>query len=92
MEVAKVTNEKNQDILRAIINLTAENGYPPTIREVVGETGYSWGSIVYRLQQMRDRGLVEWVRSAKRTLQVTEAGRELVHRGETQEPAGHSVS
>lgn len=61
-------------IIRAIRDLTAELGYPPTFRQTGTRVGLlSSSSIQRRLYQMKARGLVEFEEGKSRTLRVVES-------------------
>lgn len=69
--VMKATDES---ILEFIREYTKRNGYSPSIREICKAVGIaSPGSMKYRLEKLRDMGLVTFVDKAPRTIRVVEA-------------------
>lgn len=61
----------DETILAAIDRLSERMGYPPSLREVMGEVGLrSTATIKYRLLRMRDKGLVEFEDRKPRTLRT----------------------
>jgi SOS-response transcriptional repressor LexA len=63
-------DSKYRDTLKAIVDLTNQNGAPPSMREVMGRLGISIGSYSHRMEALRDRGLVTWERRTPRTLRL----------------------
>lgn len=63
---------RQQDLLDAIVQLTAEKGFPPTTRELAEHLGI-WNSAAGRmLQRLRDEGRVTWEDGRARTLAVVD--------------------
>lgn len=60
-------------IVEAITRLWREMGYAPTVREMCDAVGIkSPGTMNYRLQRLRDKGLVTYIDRVPRTLRVVE--------------------
>lgn len=81
MEKEKVTLTRRQrSILEAICAGVAENGYPPTVREIGEEVGLkSSSSVKYQLDYLEQVGCISRDPRRPRTLEVTELGLELVN-------------
>lgn len=61
-------------ILQAIERLSAEQGYPPSLRELAEAIGVSAPSIVHwHLRKMLQEGTVSWKPRQPRTLRVVKA-------------------
>ncbi|MFL4497465.1 LexA family protein [Streptomyces sp. VTCC 41912] len=45
-------------VARALRELTAETGRPPTVREIASALGRSASTVAYHLQQLESQGLV----------------------------------
>ncbi len=66
-------------ILRHIHDSTQEHGYPPTYRETADALGVaSTSSVAHHVDILEARGLVSRKPGCPRTLQVTEAGRNIL--------------
>lgn len=64
-------------ILDAIRWCIGDNGYSPTIRELCREVGVaSPSSMKYRLDRLRDEGLITYDPRKSRTIRLTEKGEE----------------
>lgn len=62
---------RQRDLLRAIGRLTNEQGYPPTIRELVDAMGYSTpNAVAQHLRLLHRKGWVIWEPGKSRTLRV----------------------
>ena len=60
-----------QNLLRAIQNLTDQHGYPPTVRELVDETGISSTSaVIYHLEILEGQGRIKREPYKARSIQV----------------------
>lgn len=57
----------------AIVEATAEAGFPPTVREVAARTGYTSGRVSQVLPLLRDEGAVSWEPGRSRTLRSLRA-------------------
>lgn len=63
----------DDDVLRAIQNFTATNGFPPTTREIGNLVGLKSPSSVHqRLELLRRAGKVTWIEKSPRTIRVIE--------------------
>lgn len=64
----KVTDE---EILEVIRKYMAENGYPPSFRDIGEKTGItSAGSVKYRLNKLREKGLLTYDDKRPRTIRL----------------------
>lgn len=71
-----ITDEELDAVIAAIRELTTRHGYPPTVRELQDHLRLSSTSLVtYRLQRLRRRGRVTWLRYQPRTLVVAKGDR-----------------
>jgi len=62
-------SERQRNILEYIKSYTAENLYPPTIREIATAVGLKSPSTVHgHLDRMRENGYINFVNSSPRTL------------------------
>lgn len=62
---------RQQSILDAIRQYTADHGHPPTIPELTAQVGLtSIGGVHRHLQRLRAHGWVTWTPSQARTLKV----------------------
>lgn len=64
--------------LTAIHELRELVGHPATVRDVACWTDQPLGTISGWLNRLRERGLVKWNSSAKRSLRLTAEGRKLI--------------
>lgn len=65
----------DDDVLEAIVRLTEDYGFPPTIRELKDDLLVASPSDMHRyLERLREKGMVSWVDGKVRTLTVTKAG------------------
>lgn len=63
----------DESILEFIRDYTERNGYSPSNREICKAVGItSPGSMKYRLEKLRDMGLVTFVDKAPRTIRVVQ--------------------
>ena len=68
--------ERMHAVVGAIARHAGEHGYPPSLREVQVETGFSSLSVVnYALDWCEEAGLLVRVRAIARAVTLTEAGR-----------------
>ena len=62
---------RQQQVLDAIRDLTAEAGYPPTLRELGERLGIrSMNGVADHLKALKAKGHVSWQPASARTLQV----------------------
>jgi SOS-response transcriptional repressor LexA len=61
-------------LLVQVAALYDEQGYPPTISELVRVTGRSRAATHVMLERLREQGCVTWVERKPRTLMVTQKG------------------
>lgn len=60
-------------VLAAIAQYSRENGYPPSVRELVALVGASSTSVIdHHLRRLRRAGRVTWTRGKARTLRIVE--------------------
>jgi SOS-response transcriptional repressor LexA len=69
-----------RDTLKAIVDLTNQNGAPPSTREVMRHLGISIGSYSHRMETLRDLGLITWDRGFPRTLRLLDRPIDPSHR------------
>lgn len=63
--------ERQQDALDALVRLTAEKGYPPSVRELGEAIGVSSPSTNHMLlKHLVDKGCIQWERGKSRTIRV----------------------
>lgn len=67
----KITKE---EVLTTIRIITAEQGYPPTFRQIAEETGLAPSAIFYRVGQLRKEGLLEARPGTARTIILSPTG------------------
>lgn len=61
----------DEDIVAAIGRCAERNGYPPSIREIMAETGMrSTRSMHYRLRDLRAKGLISFEDRMQRTIRI----------------------
>jgi SOS-response transcriptional repressor LexA len=60
-------------VLKALERLTAQRGYPPTVRELADAVGSSVGTVHVHLGNLRASGHVNWVDGSVRTLTICKA-------------------
>ncbi len=69
------TSDKQEAILKFVSQFVAENGYPPSVREIGNAVGLrSTASVSYHLTQLQEKGFLSSVSGKKRSL-TTPAGR-----------------
>jgi repressor LexA len=70
---------RHLQVLRAIVDLQAENGFPPSMTQIGKRVGLSSKNTVWsHLVRLEKAGLVSRVPNAPRTLQVTPSGLERI--------------
>lgn len=68
------TSNKQEEILQYIDQFVAENGYPPSVREIGSAVGLrSTASVSYHLNHLQAKGLVSYEAGKKRALTVASA-------------------
>ncbi len=68
--------ERMRAVLGVIARYAARHGYPPTMQEIMDETGFSSKSVVtYSLDWCEEAGLIVRARRLARAVTLTEAGR-----------------
>ena len=68
------TSNKQEEILQYIDQFVAENGYPPSVREIGAAVGLrSTASVSYHLNHLQTKGLVTYEAGKKRALSVPNA-------------------
>ena len=68
------TSNKQEEILQYIDQFVAENGYPPSVREIGAAVGLrSTASVSYHLNHLQTKGLVTYEAGNKRALSVPNA-------------------
>ena len=67
-----VSNVSDETILDFIDGFTDRHGYPPTVRELACGVGFSSpGGMKYRIDVMRNKGMLTYEPRLFRTLRVT---------------------
>ena len=70
--MARTTN-KRELILQFITKFTAENNYPPSVREICAGVGLaSTATVHYHLNALREQGLIQMDNMRKRTISLPE--------------------
>ena len=68
------TSNKQEEILQYIDRFVAENGYPPSVREIGAAVGLrSTASVSYHLNHLQAKGLVAYEAGKKRALSMPNA-------------------
>lgn len=63
--------DRQREIIRTIVRLTRDAGYPPTIREVMTEHGFATpNAVAQHLKTLRRKGWVIWEPGKARTLRI----------------------
>ena len=76
MVVVMSREERMRAVVEAIARYREEQGYAPSVRDVMERTGFSSTSVVaYWLGECEDGGLILRERSAHRAIRLTAAGR-----------------
>lgn len=69
------------EVLKAIDDLTAEVGYPPSVLEIAKRVNlHSKSSVFKHIESLCAKGMLTKVSMASRSLLVTEKGKELLKR------------
>lgn len=72
--MARVSS-KREEILAFLRDFSAQNGYAPTVREIMGAVGLrSTASVYYHLSALNDAGLISMDGGKNRTIRLPEAG------------------
>ena len=75
----KRLSERQRDMLEFLGEYIAENGYPPSIREIGAATGTSSTSVVtYNLTRLEEKGYISRDREVSRGLKLTSVARSQV--------------
>lgn len=65
------TEEREEKILKYINQMAEQNGYPPTVREICREFGYSSTSTVHAyIVRLKEKGLISSIPVYPRTIKV----------------------
>jgi repressor LexA len=73
--------QRYKAILKFLYEYKKKNGYPPTNREISEAAGIPSTSVTsYYLDRLKERGLVNFVPKAARTIQLTNVGSQLVQK------------
>jgi repressor LexA len=72
MTTATTTTTKQLAVIDAIVDLTAERGYPPTMREIAKVIGSIHSDVQQKLWRLRRDGRVTWDEGRARTVRVVE--------------------
>ena len=59
--------------INAIVELHADFGFPPTVREIAAEMGVSTTRAAHVLRTLRDEGWVNWDRGRVRSVRLVRA-------------------
>lgn len=62
--------DRQRDVADFIVAFTQNRGYPPTIREIGTNYGWTTNGVMCHLRPMRKKGWVSWVDGSPRTLRV----------------------
>jgi repressor LexA len=75
---------RQKDVINQIINLTEENGYPPTLAELASALGLKNRMTVHQhVAALKKKGLVHWEPGLNRSLKVVGEAQDFVQRGKT---------
>lgn len=73
---------RQKDVINHIINLTEENGYPPTLAELAAALGLKNRMTVHQhVAALKKKGLVHWEPGLNRSLKVVGEAHDFVQRG-----------
>lgn len=61
---------RQADVLAAVVSLTADLGYPPTVTELAAELGACRSVTHVHLQKLRRAGVITWQPRSPRTVRV----------------------
>jgi SOS-response transcriptional repressor LexA len=62
---------RQREVYVAICVVTAEQGYPPTVRELCNHVGMrSSATVVVKLEALKRDGFITWQRGKSRTIKV----------------------
>lgn len=71
MSERQPVTKRQAAVVRTIVALTAQQGYPPTIRELAAKMGISSpNGVACHLRALRQKGYVVWVEGKTRTLRA----------------------
>jgi repressor LexA len=75
---------RQKDVINHIINLTKENGYPPTLAELAAALGLKNRMTVHQhVAALKKKGLVHWEPGLNRSLKVVGEAQDFVQRGKS---------
>jgi repressor LexA len=75
---------RQRDVVNHIINLTEENGYPPTLAELAAALGLKNRMTVHQhVAALKKKGLVHWEPGLNRSLKVVGEAQDFVQRGKS---------
>jgi repressor LexA len=73
---------RQRDVVNHIINLTEENGYPPTLAELAAALGLKNRMTVHQhVAALKKKGLVHWEPGLNRSLKVVGEAQDFVQKG-----------
>ncbi|CAN5384079.1 transcriptional repressor LexA [soil metagenome] len=73
---------RQRDVINHIINLTEENGYPPTLAELAAALGLKNRMTVHQhVAALKKKGLVHWEPGLNRSLRVVGEAHDFVQKG-----------
>ena len=73
---------RQRDVINQIINLTEENGYPPTLAELAAALGLKNRMTVHQhVAALKKKGLVHWEPGLNRSLKVVGEAHDFVQKG-----------
>ena len=75
------TKFKPEDILTEIVLATADQGFPPSLREIAMRTGRSVAGVKHHIDALDKSKLITWERGSARTVRLTDEGRTVVREG-----------
>ena len=79
---AVCVSDAQSRVLRAIYDLSRRTGFPPTIREIMDETGLASTSTVFEhVRQLAEAGMVVKFDRSARAVRLSEGGLALVGKG-----------
>ena len=61
---------RQQDVLAWIGGYIDSHEYPPTIREIANQYGWTTNGVMCHLRPMRKKGYITWTEGCSRTLRV----------------------
>lgn len=70
MGYSHTLTDREQHTLHYLVTFIDKNGFSPSVREVATGSGISVAVAHYRLERLRDAGVVTWKPGTPRTLRV----------------------